>query len=635
MSINDLFVEPVTFEKVAQIKLSNDTNQWPLEIVQHLHEEHPYLADANSEVVLKQKDDLRGYGYGLLKIGQDGGVRVPIIVREWKMFPLDVWLDESGSARPLTEDSIKEATQGTSLGTPARGEVPGRLDASLYNRTYPPYDGKYVYASAKGGLPLEIQPRQYGSPLSCLPVPEDEKRAWIEGLPPEVLVGLKINGTSHVLTDFVKQASDAEAYADKIPVSGSPPPDAIVLEDMQDDEDPTAITKFGTFCCQGSSSNEVYEGTVFPHVYDFNLQRLPMAIFRGHHQEENDDDRPCSNGSRASCIQDQIAGVFKGAAPHVHDDCARQGDMGIFVEIRKEAAVALKPVKILVKSSSHEKHESTKHGTEGEINKKVEIDYRIERFHCEDPLTGEQFSVVQSPKVTEIQKVGSDVMLPASMKFCRLENSVALKSDPGQIKLAASGMAKIAMAAAGYDIVKLISDRGAVALQGDGVPSELWSGSSEEEALDWLALRCGNSDPVREKLASSIVRWTRDEDGRYKKDPVTIHIGIEKAAVPKEPTEQEEQAVARIRDLAGGLEKCAASLQDAGLVDTVLSLNFLTTENLNKFAEMTPQFEDAASHLADLLVASRVGLQIDEQPVKVAMENIAKVVQELKMLEGR
>jgi len=634
MSLNDLFVGPVVYEmeKEAQVKLSSDANQWPLEIVQHLHEEHPYLADANSEVVLKQKDDLRGYGYGLLKIGQDGGVRVPIIVREWKMFPLDVWLDESGSARPLNEDSIKEATQGTSLGEAARGEVPGRLDASLYNRTYPPYDGKYVYASAKGELPLEVKPREYGSILSCLNVPEAEKKAWVEAMDPEVLVGLKINSTSHVVGDFVKQAADADAYADAVPVSGSPPPDAVVLEDLSDEDDPGAIDKFGSYCCQGSGSDAAYEGTAFPHVYDFNLQRLPMTIFKGRHIPGEEEEH---SGSRASSIQDQIAGVYKGAAPKVHDDFASKGDMGFFVEIRKEAAVALKPVKILVKSTSHEKHESVKHGCDNSINKKVEIDYKIERFHCEDPLTREQFSIVQSPKVTEISKVGSDVMLPASMKFCRLENSVTLKSDPGQVKLAADGMAKIAMAARGYDIVRLISDRGAVALQGDGVPSDLWGGTSESGALDWLSERCGNSAPVREKLASSIVRWTRDEEGAYKKEPVVIHIGIAKEAAKREPTEQEKEVVAHIRNLSVGLEKCAASLQDAGLVDTVLSLNFLTTENLNKFAEMTPQFEDAASHLADLLVASRVGLQIDEQPVKVAMQNIAKVVQELKMLEGK
>jgi hypothetical protein len=636
MSIDGLFIEAPAFEKVAQVKLSSDAGNWPIEVMRHLHEEHPYLAEAQSEVVLKTQDPLRGYAMGMLKIGES--VRVPIIIKEWKMAPLDVWLDDKGEANVLNEDSIKRATMSTSLGSASKVEVPGRVDASLYNRTYAPYDGKYVYASARGDLVLKTKTREWGSVLSLIDLTEAEKKAWVEAIPESCLVAFKNSGTLSVIGDFVKQAIDASALAMNVPTKGDPLPDAVVLEDMEEEEeekDPQTITAFGTYKCQGSSSNAMYVGKVFPKIYDFNLQPLPFSIFKGELVEDDakDDDSPrCTR--RASAIQASIAGVPCKHSDEVSDDYAGQGDYGFFVEIRQGAAVALKPVKVLVKSRTDEKHETSKSTLDHKVRKKVEICYDVEKYHCQDDL-GQQVTIIRSPRVQDVARNGNDVLIPASMKFVRLENSVSLKSDPGQVKTAGRTMLKLAMAGS-MDTVRFQYANGAVSLHGDAVPSEYWGGVLPEQAAEWLGEWMGGSEEKRAEAAQKVQALVTDpETGHPKHGDFSVTIGQPRTEAPAGPSEAQKEAAARIAHYATDFVKVASTLQDAGLVDTVLSLSFLTPENVAKYAELVPQFEEATQGLADLLVASRIGLQIEEHQVKVAMENMAKVVDELKMLKGR
>jgi len=64
-------------------------------------------------------------------------------------------------------------------------------------------------------------------------------------------------------------------------------------------------------------------------------------------------------------------------------------------------------------------------------------------------------------------------------------------------------------------------------------------------------------------------------------------------------------------------------------------LKFLSPENLSKYAEFIPQFEEAAEHLADLLIAARIGLSVEERPIKTAMESMSMVVKQLKTVKGK
>ena len=81
--------------------------------------------------------------------------------------------------------------------------------------------------------------------------------------------------------------------------------------------------------------------------------------------------------------------------------------------------------------------------------------------------------------------------------------------------------------------------------------------------------------------------------------------------------------------------KLAADIENAQLVDSVLSLNFVNTQNIKNFVSMKPQLELSASKLAQLLVAARLGVtKIPENETATAMNNLSAVIEGLELLSN-
>jgi len=79
----------------------------------------------------------------------------------------------------------------------------------------------------------------------------------------------------------------------------------------------------------------------------------------------------------------------------------------------------------------------------------------------------------------------------------------------------------------------------------------------------------------------------------------------------------------------------AASEVGGQTLDAVLSLNFITPSSVEAFTDSIDTFDDVSSKLAELLIATRLGLgHVREAPVKTAMEGIAKAVDQLKILKS-
>jgi len=83
------------------------------------------------------------------------------------------------------------------------------------------------------------------------------------------------------------------------------------------------------------------------------------------------------------------------------------------------------------------------------------------------------------------------------------------------------------------------------------------------------------------------------------------------------------------------LTKEASVLDDPEAVDVVLSLNFINEDNLSGYVENVREMKKVAGDLAELLVASRMGLStVDEDAVKKAMDGLNTVIvnlEEIKM----
>lgn len=136
-----------TFPKEADVKLGRNPEDWMKEVVEHLHQAYPWLADAKIQVNFNRIDPEQGVGVGQIQL--DEQVAIPIIVDNFRLSPLDVYW-WNGKLHPLTRDGLQEVLKGTNLGTPVEPGHGFSSDMALFTRTQPPYDGRYVYASVLG-----------------------------------------------------------------------------------------------------------------------------------------------------------------------------------------------------------------------------------------------------------------------------------------------------------------------------------------------------------------------------------------------------------------------------------------------------------------------------------------------------
>jgi len=82
------------------------------------------------------------------------------------------------------------------------------------------------------------------------------------------------------------------------------------------------------------------------------------------------------------------------------------------------------------------------------------------------------------------------------------------------------------------------------------------------------------------------------------------------------------------------LTKEASMLSNPEAVDVVLSLNFINEDNLHNYIEHIPQMESMNSKLAELLVASRMGLtDMDEGALKKSIGGLSSVIRGLENLK--
>lgn len=146
--------QPVVTDKTASAEatLPEDANTWPTEILQELFSQVPYIADFDPQVVMDKVDAERGYGFGHVEVqnksemqnsasGEDRKqlgiqrVRVPIIIKERRLQPLDVLVTAGSKALPLTENRLRQA-----LFRPQAFDVTGKTpgDPSMVNQLYPP-----------------------------------------------------------------------------------------------------------------------------------------------------------------------------------------------------------------------------------------------------------------------------------------------------------------------------------------------------------------------------------------------------------------------------------------------------------------------------------------------------------------
>lgn len=178
-------------EKTAgEVDLPDDPNQWAQSILQELYKQVPYITDYQPHVQMEKVDGERGYGLGHVEIQNQTEapndtdpamleatgirtIRLPFIVKEKKLSPFDLLVNDDGQMIPLTENRIRQA-----LFRPQAFDVTSRTpgDQSMIGQLYPPYRQNGGFGG--GGVTMGAGSMgKEGSALESFLSPELQKEA--------------------------------------------------------------------------------------------------------------------------------------------------------------------------------------------------------------------------------------------------------------------------------------------------------------------------------------------------------------------------------------------------------------------------------------------------------------------------
>lgn len=189
--------EVLEFSKeAAEVTLPEDPSRWTTELLQELYKQAPFVADFEPDVVMDRVDGEKAYGFGHVELSnkteiqgppespmmQSAGikhVRIPIIIREGKLQPLDILITDESKMLPLTESRVRQA-----LFRPNMFDVTSRTpgDQSMISQLYPPYRQNYGFGG--GGAVMTAGMGKEGSiqkhALFGLSEHEKLQKAWME-----------------------------------------------------------------------------------------------------------------------------------------------------------------------------------------------------------------------------------------------------------------------------------------------------------------------------------------------------------------------------------------------------------------------------------------------------------------------
>lgn len=172
-----LFFEPtLEFEKTsAQSQLSEDPNAWPQELLQELYKQAPYVSDFSPHVVMEKVEGEQGYGLGYVEIGNQSEVqtatspssaaaaglrtvRVPVVIKDGMLYPLDLLVTDDSKVLPLTEVRLR-----TAIFRPQAFDVTSRTpgDQSMIGQLYPPFRQSYGFGGS--GVAMNVGMGKEGS----------------------------------------------------------------------------------------------------------------------------------------------------------------------------------------------------------------------------------------------------------------------------------------------------------------------------------------------------------------------------------------------------------------------------------------------------------------------------------------
>lgn len=374
---------------------------------------------------------------------------------------------------------------------------------------------------------------------------------------------------------------------------------AATVTNVQAEPDPLAekmapATGFGMYKVTDATTGKQLVGYVIPGLFDpVSGQPSSMSLF--------------TNGSAYS-VQPAISGSLLGVNFNLPiPESPEVRGLGVFIKHNEKAIIATVPYNIVTKVTVEGKG-----------------------YFAAQDLQGNDIRVIPSEGIMKpVATSPTEVVIPADYKFMPLENPVQLAGGEELMKAAQANAFHTMMELRAWPdgcrldgpvFEKVGSGEhdwadGVFWMAAAGVPQNLGSALLEKAASTGEPIRLFGLQPLS----------TREEFvEEARKEAMIDMAGIE---IPKRVNLLKEIA-------AVTFSKEASALVDTSSVDAVLALNFLNPENVETFVEHLPQLEHASTKLANIVLASQLGLQSIPKTAAVrAMFALEDVISGLKTLK--
>lgn len=640
-------------EKTAGMltRLSDNTDNWPQEIVQEAYKRLPFLSDYEAYVILDKINEERGYAFGSVELrpktdmtaseSMETGLpkaHIPVIVKEQMLSPLDVFLKGKKYCY-LTEGRLREALFRPSTFDVFRRRPP---EAALVNDLQPP-----MHDLAGGGVKigsiadLPILPLLHGT-VSSTSVSRVKKAAAEPSVYTQIMNGdpgvrsaftsamglqesmpftkearvtikpsvvqLKKLGAGRAMVKWANMDAYDPQEDDDVPMSVAQDllgdedlvaelendgtvtmsPDAAVKQTMEAEE-VKAADSFGLWKVQDLTGNSMI-GWVFPKLLTLDMEVMPLCLF--------------NNGSQHA-LQEVVAGEPAGKSL----DLPKGVPQGYGTLYYMDHGTAKAFVPMTVKTTAR-MPEGLKYVAETDLGEPVTFSY--------------------SDGLKKPVKIGeTEWILPSAINWMPLRGKTELVSEPALFSKIAS--------------IKKTGAMGTVVITGDRTGVYSFDGP----AVAKLASRHTQFIPRNEAMFLGVGLgmdrgFCKEALDRAQSRSVSV-AGLNVATSYQEKVARAKLALKKemselnppIRNYF--LAKEASILDDALTADKVLGLGFINPENISTFVDLIPALDAASGKLAELLILVRLGLkEIPEVAVErmlFAMEDVLRGLKSLRQKE--
>ncbi len=540
MALPKLFIQKEkSLEKEAAYRLSGDCDSWEQEITEKLHEEHPYLPEYDITVKLRKTDEISGAGVGQITI--DDTIRIPVIVDDYKLQPLDLMYYD-GKLLPISKRSLDNITHKGTLGRAVKPHSMGG-DMGLRTATQAPHQGKYALATV-----LTFSAEDLSDALT----PAYQSRE-------AMLYDLK---DCRVLREGIQR------YAENVGVIKEAAAEPVKLE-LVENAPLKNITSGGVvtmggrgfMCKQASFDGHLLSSNVFIGV---DGRWSPTESVPG------------------ASAQVKLAGIVPTKS-------------GVFVAKVGDEYVATEPVQVLFKTAEY----------------------------CSvRTALGNKYRIYRDASYNNLEKIASNIYMSEDWMFVPTDRKVDFSSAEDLNKIAEAGSA-----------IRVQEANGLFMIQGDveDVPELAKIANSfvtRNEAERGFSALC-SPDMVANVLqqahdyeAAKIRKYVPQPDGSL----------LPEDEIPKLAQADLNALIKSIGMMTDDVIKQAevGETEAAKTVDAVLGLNFLNQQNIDSMLESIDELEVGRAILTRILLAGRMGLDVDTKTLHTAVFALDAVIKDLR-----